>query len=239
MKWPSSLFFGFFVIYNSIANADSRNFWVSPLGNQCNKTQCLCTELYPCTLDNQLINKLVPGDSVKLKSGTYPSFTIDNLNGNLEKPIRFIGPSQGLPAHFSGKIDSTRDVIEIKQSSYITLENLKVSGALRAGIRVNNSHFVTINNNELVENGVWGIFTNHANNFTAAFNKIVGPAKEHGIYQSNSGDNVIITGNYIVNFNGCAVHFNGDLSMGGAPEVAGDGIISNIIVSNNFLAGNG
>ncbi|MDP5030752.1 right-handed parallel beta-helix repeat-containing protein [Paraglaciecola sp.] len=217
----------------------AKTYWIKVDGQSCNKEACVCSILHPCSLDNALQARLKPGDTVNLQGGTYSGFTISNLHGEEKNKITFNGDVYAGAAHISGKGNNTRDTIEIKKSSYIDLKNLKITDALRAGVRINNSHHITLKNNQLENNGVWGIFTNHANYFEAIENKIIGPAQQHGIYQSNSGDNVKIISNYIINFDGCAVHANGDLSMGGADNVVADGIISNIEIRDNFFAGNG
>lgn len=223
----------------SLFGNESKIFWISPYGDQCIKERCECTENTPCALNNHLLRKLVAGNTVYLQGGNYDSFVIDSLNGSKDLPISFVGPENGLRAQIINSNEVLRDLIEIKNSSYISISNLKITGAKRAGIRVNNSHHVVVENNYISESGVWGIFTNHSNNFTAKSNKIIGPAQQHGIYQSNSGDNVKILDNYITNFDGCAVHFNADIAMGGANGVIGDGIISNVEISRNFFSNNG
>lgn len=213
-------------------------YWVSPAGQSCQTNQCDCTETKPCELNPSLLNQLQPGDQVQLHAGLYSGFVINALHGTAEKNITFSGPETGLPAHIKGE-PGQRDAIELRRSSHLVLQHIKVTDAPRSGIRLNNSHHITVRNTTLEQNGVWGIFTNHSNHFYAHHNTIIGPATEHGIYQSNSGDHVSIIGNYIINFDRCAVHFNGDLSMGGGPGVEGDGIISDIEIRDNFFAGNG
>lgn len=239
MKIHKLILLVFLVCSFSPFAADLDRFWVSPYGEQCLKERCECKEDIPCTLNRQLLSKLKAGDIVYLKGGNYDSFVIERLHGSQDLPISFIGPKTGLRAQIITDNEVVRDLIEIKKSSYITISNLKITGAKRAGVRVNNSHYIVVENNYISGSGVWGVFTNHSNDFIARSNKIVGPAQQHGIYHSNSGDNVKILDNYITNFDGCAVHFNADLSMGGADGVYGDGVISNVEISRNFFANNG
>ncbi|GAA6174000.1 hypothetical protein NBRC116592_36700 [Colwellia sp. KU-HH00111] len=186
-----------------------------------------------------MLKQLKPGDSVFFEKGVYPSFIINNIHGTSKQPITFNGSFSIGKAEISLNPKKNKDLIEIKQSSHLILTGFNINHSPRAGVRVNNSHNITIKNNKLTDNGVWGVFTNHSNHFIATNNTIVGPAEQHGIYHSNSGDNVQITSNFIQNFNGCGVHINGDINMGGAAKVKGDGIISNVEISNNYLSGNG
>jgi len=217
-------------------------YWLQPPADSnkyCTKKSCDCVKSDSCTLNNYLIQQLQPGDSVYFKNGNYPAFEITNTHGTAALPITLNGSIAIGKAEVSLNPKNKLDLIEIKKSSHIKLTGFNVHNAPRAGIRVNNSHHITLENNKLTHNGVWGIFTNHANNFKATSNTIIGPAKQHGIYHSNSGDNVILNANFIQNFNGCGIHMNGDKSMGGAKGVKGDGIISNVEISNNYLSGNG
>jgi len=186
-----------------------------------------------------LLQQLRPGDVVNFNKGTYPAFKLSNIHGSTQHPITFIGSAVQGTTEVSLNPYQQRDLIEIQASSHIKLSNFSVKNSPRAAIRINNSHHITVENNTLTNNGVWGVFTNHSNYFVANNNIIVGPAKQHGIYHSNSGDNVQIIANTIQGFNGCGIHFNGDLSMGGATGVQGDGIISNVVITNNYLRDNG
>ncbi len=60
-----------------------------------------------------------------------------------------------------------------------------------------------------------------------------GAVNEHGIYISNSSDYPIIRGNRLHHNNGCGLHMNGDISMGG------DGVISYALVEDNIIYENG
>tara|TARA_R110001599_G_scaffold79463_3_gene215309 strand:- start:15866 stop:17122 length:1257 start_codon:yes stop_codon:yes gene_type:complete len=235
--WTIYLFFASFA-----GQLLAKEYWIVPTslsGEQCSKQSCFCNKINACTLSNALLKNLKPGDSVIFNKGTYSAITINKVHGTAENPIIFNGSFSVGKAEVSLNPKNQLDLIEIKQSSHITLTGFSVFNSPRAGIRVNNSHNIIIKNNAVTDNGVWGIFTNHSNDFTATNNTIIGPAQQHGIYHSNSGDNVKINANFIKGFNGCAIHMNGDTSMGGAPKVKADGIISNVEITNNYLSSNG
>jgi parallel beta-helix repeat protein len=229
------------VLLAFIMPAAARDLWMAPEGAVCYQAPCVCDRRAPCAINRFVFSQLQPGDTMNLQPGQYPGFVFADVHGTAEQKIIIRGEavSQVPAVYVRGDLANRQDAIEIARSSHVMIENMAVSNARRAGIRLNNSHHIGINNTLLRENGVWGIFTNHANHFTAQGNTIIGPAEQHGIYQSNSGDHVRITGNYIIDFDGCGLHFNGDLSMGGAQSVEGDGIISDVVISNNFIAGNG
>jgi len=222
--------------------SSSKEYWVFPPSQSsetCTKISCLCNKGNACVLNDRLLKKLRAGDSLSFKKGIYPALLIKNIHGTAEHPIRFNGYLGVGRAEISLNPKNHRDLLEIQKSSHLIFTGFDINNSPRAGIRVNNSHYIMLNNNMLTNNGVWGIFTNHSNNLIATNNKILGPAEQHGIYHSNSGDNVKITSNFIQNFNGCGVHINGDFSMGGGAKVKGDGIISNVEITNNYFSGNG
>jgi len=103
----------------------------------------------------------------------------------------------------------------------------------RAGIRAAVSDFITIKNNYCHNNYRWGIFTGFTDDLTLDNNTCSYSEDEHGIYVSNSSDRPIIRNNHSFNNNGCGIHMNGDISMGG------DGIISNAVVEGNIIHDNG
>jgi hypothetical protein len=78
-------------------------------------------------------------------------------------------------------------------------------------------------NSRFENNGVWGLFTNHANNVEVIEQHDPRPSQQHGIYFSNSGDGGRIADNYIVGFDACGIQLNGDKSMGGARGVSATG----------------
>jgi len=235
-----SLFFSIVMSFSGQLNA--KEYWLAPPSQSndlCTQKNCDCNKNNSCALNSTLLKQLKPGDLVVFEKGNYPAFTINHVHGTAKNPIIFNGSFGVGKAEISLNPKKHRDLIEINKSSHIKITGFNVHHAPRAGIRVNNSHNITIEKNKLTNNGVWGVFTNHANFFSAKNNIIVGPAEQHGIYHSNSGDNVQIISNFITNFNGCGIHINGDLSMGGANKVKGDGIISNVLITQNYITKNG
>jgi parallel beta-helix repeat protein len=238
VKLATCLSFLYFISFSIV----SKEYWLAPpktAVEECLTDICLCKKSNPCNLNDVLLKQLQPGDFVYFSYGNYPAFIIQNIHGTSSKPIVFSGDLINEKAKISVITKGNIDHLEIKHSSHIKVTGFDVQNARRAGIRVNNSHYINIANNRLSNNGVWGIFTNHSNHFIAENNIIIGPAQQHGIYHSNSGDHVEISANYIQGFNGCGIHMNGDLSMGGAWEIPGDGIISNVVITDNYIADNG
>jgi parallel beta-helix repeat protein len=208
----------------------------------CRSAACTCPASKPCTFSTHVVRQLRPGDTLFFGAGTFRGHLFADLEGTPLTPITLRGTKAvdgaGLLTTFEAR-NRERDTLEVRGSSYLVIRDFNITGASRAGIRLNNSHYITVENNRFETNGVWGIFTNHSNNSRLLNNTIIGPAKQHGIYLSNSGDVSLIAGNFIANFDACGIHVNGDKSMGGARNVVGDGVIEDVVIRNNYIVGNG
>lgn len=221
--------------------SQAANYHVAPGAAACTDARCSCSAEQPCGISPALARRLGPGDIVLIAPGRYPPLALRNVHGLMAAPIVFRGADavNDQPVTiFEGK-DTAKDVIELRESSYVEFQSIKVSGGQRAGFWINNSHSITLRDSLLSGNGVWGVFTNHANDVTVVDNRILGPASQHGIYLSNSGDRGRLLGNFISGFDGCAIQLNGDKRMAGAEEVIGDGVIEDVEIANNYLADSG
>jgi parallel beta-helix repeat protein len=113
------------------------------------------------------------------------------------------------------------------------VEGLTIQHADRAGLRIDNSHHVTVRDCTFADNYRWGVFTDFSDYTTVENCESYGAEDEHGIYISNSSDYPTIRGNRLHHNNGCGLHMNGDISMGG------DGIISYALIEGNVIYENG
>ncbi|HRN27287.1 MAG: right-handed parallel beta-helix repeat-containing protein [Ignavibacteriaceae bacterium] len=170
------------------------------------------------------------GDSVLVLEGNYVGFDI-RTNGNQNNSIVFKVFEANVIIDQRNAV--TPDGINIENASWIVIDGFEVKNQPRAGIRAAVSDFITIKNNYCHNNFRWGIFTGFTDDLTVENNTCSFSENEHGIYVSNSSDRPMIRNNHSHNNNGCGIHMNGDISMGG------DGIISNAIVEGNIIHDNG
>jgi parallel beta-helix repeat protein len=170
------------------------------------------------------------GDSVLVLEGNFVGFDIRE-NGTQNSPIVFKSIETNVVIDERNSV--TTDGINIENASWIVIDGCEVKDQPRAGIRAVVSDFITIKNNYCHNNYRWGIFTGFTDDITIENNSCSFSEDEHGIYVSNSSDRPIIRNNHSFNNNGCGIHMNGDISMGG------DGIISNAVVEGNILHDNG
>lgn len=170
------------------------------------------------------------GDSVLVLEGNYVGFDI-RTDGSQNSPIVFKAIENNVVIDQRNSV--TPDGINIENADWIEIHGFSVINQPRAGIRIVLSDFVKIRNNICINNYKWGIFTGFTNDILIEGNSCSYSTDEHGIYVSNSSDRPIIRNNHSFNNNGCGIHMNGDISMGG------DGIISNAVVEGNILHDNG
>lgn len=173
---------------------------------------------------------IAPGDTVFVADGNYVGMDLRIVASELD-PVAFI--AQGDAAAITADNPVTPDGINIENAAYVTIDGFVVNGRTRAGIRVVVSEHITIRGCSAGANGVWGIFTGFADDMLIEDNETWGSIDEHGIYVSNSGDRPVIRGNDTHDNYAIGIHMNGDASVGG------DGIISDALVEQNIIHGNG
>ena len=174
---------------------------------------------------------LQPGDTVLLREGSFAGahFT---TSGTAALPIA-VRAFHGEKVEIDGDNPTTPDGINLEGASHFVVEGLHVRGRTRAGIRAVLCENVILRGNHLDGNARWGIFTGFCDDLLIEGNHTSNSAEEHGIYVSNSGDRPTIRGNQIWDNQANGIHMNGDASAGG------DGIISEAVVENNIIFGNG
>ncbi len=197
-----------------------------------------CMPEHPCRDIAQAMQFVLPGDTIVIREGDYQGFRLENVHATREKPLVIKGEGRVRIAP-NNELRDARDNIEISNCDWITVDNIQSFDANRAGIRIDQSHHVTVRNSVFGNNTTWGIFANQSNDLVLENNDCYGSKKQHGIYYSNSGDRPLIRGNRVHGNAGAGIHLNGDLSSGEGREVPGDGIISGAVVENNIIFDNG
>ena len=206
-------------------------FVVAPTGLDTNPG----TAAQPFATLQAAANKVHAGDTVTVEPGTYAGFNL-TTSGTATARIVF----QADPTAAAGSVVVNRpnpwnhiDGINLEGASYATIDGFKVINQPRAGIRAVTDQFVTIKNNIADANTTWGIFTGFSDDLLIQNNQASNTKQQHGIYVSNSGDRPVVRGNYVFGNNDSGIQLNADLSSGG------DGTISNALIENNLIVGNG
>jgi hypothetical protein len=199
-------------------------FYVSPYGHDSFDG----TNERPWKTLQHAANLAEPGDTINVEKGNYVPFKI-RKSGTKDNPITFSGDNATIDA-FQG---NARDGIEIKNAKYITIKGFEVHHANRAGISAVTCSDITIEWNKLIKNNYWGIFTGFCSNLTVRHNLTAESKKQHGIYVSNTSENIAIHDNITHSNNAAGIQLNGDKSMGGI------GLIKNASIYNNLIYYNG
>jgi hypothetical protein len=184
----------------------------------------------PCRTIQYAAGLVEQGDTVLIDPGTYAGGITVETDGAAGEPITFQADGAGVIIEGSG---GERDAFFITWADYIIVDGLTIQHATRAGMRIDNSHHVTVRDCTFADNGTWGLFTDFSDYTTVESCESYGSIDEHGIYISNSSDYPTIRGNHLHHNRGCGLHMNGDISMGG------DGIISYALVEGNVIYENG
>ena len=169
-------------------------------------------------------------DLVLINPGVYEGGVIVETDGTASEPIIFRANGEGVVIEGSG---GERDAFFINDSDYIIVEGITIQHAERAGLRISLSDHVSVRRCTFADNGRWGLFTDFSNYTLVEDSESYGAVLEHGIYISNSSDYPTIRHNRLHHNQGCGLHMNGDISMGG------DGVISSGLVEGNIIYENG
>ena len=169
-----------------------------------------------------------PGDYINVEKGIYKPFSI-RKSGEPSKPITFYADN----ATIDGYLGSARDGIEIKSANHITIKGFNIRNAKRAGISAVTCSDITIEWNQITDSKVWGIFTGFCSNLNIGHNVTKNSQQEHGIYVSNTSQNISVYNNKTFLNNGAGIQFNADKNMGK------EGIIKNAKIYNNLIYQNG
>jgi parallel beta-helix repeat protein len=187
-------------------------------------------EVYRVSPTNDIqsvVMKLKAGDEVVFSAGKYRQRVVLNkIKGIEEKPVVIRGESGAVI------VPNEQDGILIQNSEYIKINGFEISEAWRAGILVFASKYIEVEKAVLKNNGKWGLQTCLSDFVSVIDCDISGSKREHGIYFSTT-DHPVVKNCKVYNNRGCGIHFNGDKSEGG------DGMISDGIVINNIIYGNG
>lgn len=204
------------------------DYYVSPSGNDANSGATAS----PWRTLQKAANTVSPGDVVHVADGTYVGMNITR-GGTAGAPVTF--KAEGSNVVVNARNASTEDNINIESASYVIIDGFVVEDSPRIGIRAVEATGIVIRNNRVARSDHTGILTGWTPGIQIYNNVSYGAVAQHGIYVGNSRvspDDVVIRGNecYANGQNG--IQINGDCWEGG------DGIISNVLLENNFVHDN-
>lgn len=186
------------------------------------------------------VDSMSAGDVVLVRSGTYAGARIES-SGRADAPkVIKAAPGEHVVLDRPGSRQRHDSIVEVEnfdsRVSYWVIEGFEITGANRSGVDIRNSDYITVKDCDVHHNGrsgrATGIFLAFAN-FPSIEGNVSAYNTEHGIYQSNSGDDALIVGNTLHHNTASGIHLNGDASFGD------DGIVSRSRISGNVIYENG
>ena len=182
------------------------------------------------------VDSIAPGDTITVKAGSYAGCRIGR-SGEAGAPcVLQAAPGATVQLNAPGAKNGHQSIVEVESYgatvSYWTIDGFEVANSPRYGIDLRGTDHVTVQNCRVHDSAVTGIVTSHSPYVILQDNETFGN-HEHGIYHANSADYPVIRRNRSHHNDGCGIHMNGDLSMGG------DGQISYAVVEQNEIWENG
>jgi parallel beta-helix repeat protein len=190
---------------------------------------------------------VAPGDTILVLSGTYQGLRIER-SGTPQAWITLkAAPDAQVVVNAPGPNNQHDSNVEVETwegegvVAYWVIEGLEVSNAPNWGVDLRGndsakSHHITIRGNRVHHNGLdggkTGIFAAFVDDLLVEDNESYANG-EHGIYVNNSSDRFTIRGNQLYDNAACGLHLNGDVEQGG------DGVLSDGLIENNVMHGNG
>ncbi|HEY1074080.1 MAG TPA: right-handed parallel beta-helix repeat-containing protein [Patescibacteria group bacterium] len=232
-----SLFFIFVVATLSknippLAATTSRILTVSPGGST---TSTVCSTSIPCRTIQQAIDLSTPGDTIEILPGVYKAFKVMN-----KSDLTIRAQSSDVTVLADPNLYSGALVVRIDNSHHITLEGISATNAASAGgmngrgAFITLSNYITLRNNTFLNNEDDGVTTGNSHNTLIEGNTFFN-STHHGLYISNSSDNITIRKNKLYNIAGSALQVNA-AENGLSGE---DGISTNVLIEQNTIFNSG
>lgn len=213
--------------------ASANTYYVSTTGNNNNPG----TEQLPWQTIQYAVDHVSPGDTILVASGTYAGCRITR-SGTANAPCTLkAAPGASVLINSLSPANRHQSLIEIENFdavvSYWIIDGFEVANGARYGIDLRFTDHVTVQNCRAYGSRLTGIFLAFCY-YPLIQNNESYSNGEHGIYQSNSGDNPTIRSNNLHHNFAAGLHMNGDRNF-----TPGDGIISFAIVEKNIVWENG
>jgi parallel beta-helix repeat protein len=205
------------------------DYYVSPSGSDGNSGSAQS----PWKTLQKAADNVDPGDNVYVLDGDYRGFDI-RRSGSAQNPITFKASGSNVVINDGNSV--TNDCVNVEGADYIIIDGFIIRDSPRMGIRFVLCTGGIVRNNDVRDTFSDGIFSGFASNFQVLNNRVQNTASEHCIYISNSRvavDNIVVRGNEVSGSNDTGIHVNGDCGAGG------DGLLTNVIVEDNYVHDNG
>jgi hypothetical protein len=154
----------------------AQQYFVDPTGNDAN------TGLSgsPLREIRKALTKVVAGDTIFVADGQYKGFDVSNIVGNAANPITIQAQGTGAQVNVTTDRADDRDTIFVTNgSTYVVIDGLHAFNGIRAGMRIDQCHHITVRNCVFGNNTTWGLFTDFADDLLLENNECYGSVIRH------------------------------------------------------------
>ena len=228
---------GVYLSSGPVVLAASTSFYVSPAGSDSNAG----TYKSPWRTLQKAANTAPAGATVYLRTGTFGPFVM-RRSGTSSAPITFTAYGNDTPVVDGNK--ALAYTIEVVGAKYLRFSKLTIRGGWAdgyagAGITTENSSYIEIRNNVIVNNKSWGVRLYNSDHVTVDNNEVAKNAI--GIHVNLSGEGTVITNNRVHDNNKLIV--STPCSQNCHDDVGGEGIAlvkstGHVTVSGNLVWAN-
>lgn len=173
--------------------------------------------------------KVLPGDTVWIRGGTYPNGGSLSVGGNATASVTFSG-YPGESAIIKNQFSGT--------ASYVVIQNLIFEGPINAAtnqVYLHNCHHVVFTRNE-IRNGDFhaGLSVDESHHMTITYNYIHDNGRDvshdHGVYyKTTNGTGSVIANNLLVRNAARGLSFHDNTGVG----------VYDVVIAHNTVVGNG
>ncbi len=188
-------------------------FYVSPTGADSNSG----TIGAPWATLQHAVDTILPGDVIRVESGTYVGCRIGNPGTRQAPKVLRAAPGAKVLINAPGPKNQHNSVIEIENFDLTMTDwivgGFEIANSPKYGIDVRVTDRIKIDGNHVHNSTLTGIFTSFSDHVLIQNNESDHNG-EHGIYHSNSSVCGVIRGNRSHHNASAGIHMNGDLSEG-------------------------
>jgi len=200
-------------------------YFVSPTGSDANPG----TTDQPWLTLQRAANAVVAGDTVVVRAGNYAGFNL-TTDGTAAAPITFMADGAAVISQHNAVSDYG---VDLDGADYAVVDGFRIiNGA--AGVRAANNTGVVVRHNDIDVNSRYGVLATSSQGILIENNQVGRTGVGAGVVINGGGDGAVIRGNRIYDNLTHGIFLNGDRLAAGS-----DGLVSNSVIENNILLGNG
>jgi hypothetical protein len=207
------------------ARALLNGYFVSPTGSDSGPG----TADQPWLTLQRAANAVVAGDTVVVRAGNYAGFHL-TADGTAAAPITFLADGAAVISQHNAASDYG---VDLDGADYVVIDGFRIINSA-AGVRAAHNTGVVVRRNDIDVNSRYGVLATGSQGILIENNQIGRSGVGAGVVINGGGDGAVVRGNRIYDNLTHGIFLNGDRLAAGS-----DGLVSNSVIENNILLGNG